>query len=345
MSHINNDLLRQITFIIILLLLGILLFYELYGFFTGFLGATTLYILLRPMNHYLVDRKKWKKSMAAAALMILSFLIFLVPAGLLVNLLYVKISYALAHTHELTALINQLALKIEHHFHIKIFTPENLQKIQATLAGILQGLLGATVNTITVVAIMYFILYFMLTGSRQMEDWLYDYIPLKEENVKRLAIEVKNMVLSNAIGIPLLALIQALFLLPALLLSQAPQPVFWTVIAGFLAMLPVIGATAIWLPMSIYLFSQGLHWQGLGLLAYGFLVVMNIDNIFRLVLQKKFADVHPLVTMFGVIIGVQLFGFIGLVFGPLLISLFLLLLNMYNDEFLGKKKEVKVIRK
>ena len=59
----------------------------------------------------------------------------------------------------------------------------------------------------------------------------------------------------------------------------------------------------------------------------------HVDNLFRFWLQKKIGDTHPLITIFGVIIGLNLFGFIGLIFGPILLSLFLLLIQIYQHEF------------
>jgi predicted PurR-regulated permease PerM len=104
-------------------------------------------------------------------------------------------------------------------------------------------------------------------------------------------------------------------------------------------MLPVIGAAAVYVPMGIYLLAIGNTWQGIAILIYGFGVVGTSDNISRLLLAKKIADVHPLITIIGVIIGVSLFGFIGLIFGPLLISMYILLLDIYSNEFLVKKRE------
>jgi predicted PurR-regulated permease PerM len=65
-------------------------------------------------------------------------------------------------------------------------------------------------------------------------------------------------------------------------------------------------------------------------------VVGVVDNVFRFWLQKKLGDVHPMITVFGVIIGVTMFGFIGLIFGPILISLFLLMIKIYVSEFSKK---------
>ncbi len=75
------------------------------------------------------------------------------------------------------------------------------------------------------------------------------------------------------------------------------------------------------------------------MLVFGFGVIGTVDNIFRLAVAKRIGNVHPLITVFGVLIGIKLFGFIGLIFGPLLISLFILLVKIYGSEFIVKQRE------
>ena len=91
------------------------------------------------------------------------------------------------------------------------------------------------------------------------------------------------------------------------------------------------------------MFANDKTGQGIFLLVYGFGVIGTIDNVLRFTLLKKLADVHPLTTVFGVIIGLNLFGFIGLIFGPLLISLFMLLLKIYSTEFITKQRDINKI--
>ena len=76
---------------------------------------------------------------------------------------------------------------------------------------------------------------------------------------------------------------------------------------------------------------------------FGFGVIGTVDNVLRFTLLKKLGNVHPLTTVFGVIIGLNLFGFIGLIFGPLLISLFMLLLKIYSSEFITKQRAINKI--
>ena len=98
-------------------------------------------------------------------------------------------------------------------------------------------------------------------------------------------------------------------------------------------MLPVLGAALAYIPLSLLLFASNDPVKGAIILVFGLAIIGSVDNIFRFWLQKKLGDVHPLITVFGVIIGVNLFGFIGLIFGPILISLFLLLIKVYTKEF------------
>jgi predicted PurR-regulated permease PerM len=344
MSYLDNERLKQIVFLLILAFLAIILFKELYSFFPGFLGAVTFYVLSRKYMFRLVEVRKWRKNWAAATIMILSFLIILLPFGLLVNMLTAKVAYAINHSSELIKGLEKINQQLQQNTGFELMTDARLQKIQEYITNVLPGFVGATFNTLTAVAIMYFILYFMLVNAREMEEALYEYIPLKDENVELLGSEMKNMVVSNAIGIPLIALIQGVISLIGYLIFGVPEPVFWFVVTSFTAMLPIIGAAAVYVPMGVYMLSIGQTWQGIAVLAYGFGVVGSSDNIFRMMLARKIGDVHPLITIFGVIIGVSLFGFIGLIFGPLLISLFIVLLKIYSNEYLVKKREVKVVK-
>jgi predicted PurR-regulated permease PerM len=79
--------------------------------------------------------------------------------------------------------------------------------------------------------------------------------------------------------------------------------------------------------------ASGNLWAGLGLFAYGTLIIMNIDNVARFMIQKKFADVHPMITVFGVLIGLELFGLAGIIFGPLMLSYFILFVKMYRRVY------------
>ncbi len=336
---IDQNRIRQFFFIIIILLLGIVLFWQLYNFLPALLGAITIYILMHKMMLYLTEKRKWRRGWAAALLMLVSFIVILLPVGLLINMLSSKVTYAIQHSAELVTALKKVVTGIEQRFDIEIASDENINNLGDFIAKSLPGILGATFNSLTIIFFMYFILYFMLVNARKMEDALFEYIPLKDDNVAKLGKEVNMMVASNSIGIPLIAFAQGIVGLAGYLIIGVKEPFFWFGVTCIAAMLPVVGAALAYVPLAIIFFANGQTWQGIAMLVFGFAIIGTIDNILRFTLLKKLGNVHPLTTVFGVIIGLNLFGFIGLIFGPLLISLFMLLLRIYSSEFVIKQRK------
>jgi predicted PurR-regulated permease PerM len=335
----SQNRVRQVFFIILILLLGLLLFQELISFLPALLGAITLYILLHKWMFYLTERKKWRNGWTAVFLMLFSFIVILLPVGLLVNMLSSKVSYAIQHSAELTEALKKLVADLEQRFDIVIASDENINKLGNSITQSLPKILGATFNTLTTIFFMYFILYFMLANGRRMENTLFEYIPLRDENVDKLSNEVHTMVKSNAIGIPLIAFAQGVVALVGYLIIGIKEPFFWFGVTCIAAMLPVVGAALAYVPIAIILFGNGENGKGIAMLIFGFGIIGTVDNVLRFTLLKKLGNVHPLTTVFGVIIGLSLFGFIGLIFGPLLISMFMLLLKIYSSEFISKQRD------
>lgn len=337
---IHQNRIRQIFFLVIIVLLGLLLFLELYTFLPALLGAITLYIVMRKWMFHLTIKKKWSKAWTAALLMFLSLIVILLPIAVLINMLSTKITFAIQHSDELTAALKKIVADFETRFDIVIASNENINKLGDIIKGGIPKLLGATFNILGTIFFMFFILYFMLVNGKQMEISIYEHIPLRDENAELLGKEVKNMVLSNAVGIPVIAFLQGVVALIGYLIIGVNEPWFWFVVTCITAMLPVVGAALAYVPLAIIFFANGDTGKGIFMLIYGFGVIGTVDNIFRFTLAKKIGNIHPLVTVFGVIIGISLFGFIGLIFGPLLISLFLLLLKIYSSEFITKQRQV-----
>jgi predicted PurR-regulated permease PerM len=337
MSQISNNTLKQIFFLLVIILLGIILFIQLKTFLPALLGSYTLYVILRKYMFILQARYKWKKVLAASVLMLLSFIIILLPIFLLINMMSSKISFAVQHSSQVLTSIKGFINQYELKYGFELLSDENINKISAWAANTLPSILGATINTITTIAVMYFILYFMLTDGRRMEAGFYDMVPLKDENVLLLRKEMNSLVFSNALGIPLIALLQGVVALIGYLILGVEEPAFWFVITCIASMLPIVGAAVAYIPVAVLLFASGHPTKGIIMLIFGFGIIGSVDNIFRFWLQKKLGDVHPLITVFGVIIGINLFGFIGLIFGPLLIALFILLIRIYANEFSIKR--------
>jgi predicted PurR-regulated permease PerM len=313
-------------------LFSLLLVLLLYQFLNAFLGAIIMYVLLRPLMARLVLRKKWKYGLSAITLMLLSFVVILVPIFGFSYLLVSKMSVLFNESSFFLQTINTLDEKIKGVFGRELLTSENLKTIQENGTVFITQFLGETMSILADVGIMYFILYYMLTNTGRLEEAINKYIPMEKDDILLLGNELRAQTNSNAIGAPLLALIQGVFAWIGYLLFGIEDAFFWGMMTGFFSFIPFVGSALIWGPAAIYQFTFGATWQGIGIVLFGILVIGTIDNVFRFVFQKQFADVHPLITVFGVIIGIQLFGVPGVIFGPLLLSWFLLLVQIYRKE-------------
>ena len=116
-----------------------------------------------------------------------------------------------------------------------------------------------------------------------------------------------------------------------LVIFQVPQPFLLTALMILLALLPFVGATLVWAPAAALKLMAGQTWQGVGLLIYGVVLVMNLDNVLRPRLIALHSQVHPVVILIGMIGGTQVFGFTGFLVGPVIFAIFLQLLKFFAE--------------
>ena len=332
MNRLKPSLVRQLFVLLLILFLLVLIFREILPYLSGVLGAITLYVVFKKPMTKLVN-KGWKPVMAASFLMFLSFIGILVPVTLTVLMLTSKIGKAVANSEKVLQVIKDQINDAETYVGYDLSQSIDSSRVANWLSNNLQSVGAGTFNAFIAISIMYFILYYMLMYRDQMKSIMISYIPLGEENLQVIGEEGDEMVKSNALGIPLVAFFQGIVALIGYLIVGVPDPLFWFVITAIGAMVPFIGTAIGILPVAILLFSMEMEWQAIFILIYGFVIVGITDNILRLYILNRLASVHPLITLFGVLVGVPLFGFIGLIFGPLLVSMFLLILKIYKHEY------------
>lgn len=343
MDILRTNGLKQIILLLLIAFIGIVLIWQLQYFISGFLGAITLYILLRHYYFNLTIRRRWKKWVAAITLIITCVIVFVVPIWLLVELLMPQLSYAFQHSGELVAQGNHLMGLVKEYLpRLRIDEQQIQQGIQRAVM-VIPTFLSATLNATTSVMInvltALFILYFMLLSGRDMERKLVRLLPLKDANINSLWSETRNMVISNALGIPLLMLCQCIIAVIGYWIFGVKQPLIWGTLTGVASIIPMVGTMIVWVPICIIVIASGKVGMGIGLVLYCAIVVSNIDNVLRFTILKRIGDVHPLITVFGVIVGLQLFGIMGLIFGPLLLTYFILLIKVYRLEFSSRPED------
>ncbi|WP_373518568.1 AI-2E family transporter [Pricia sp.] len=338
MKSIDQNIIRQFFVLLLVVLIGGLIFWEMVPYLSGILGAITIYVLFRKWMSKLV-KKGWNSNLAAILIMLISFVLILVPVGGLVLMLGNKVSSAVDKSENVIEAIKEQVFRIEKMVDYDLSSQIDPSGASSWLTDNLQGFAGGTFNIFISIAIMYFLLFYMLTNRKELRESLFEYIPISKKNLKVIGDEVQSMVRSNALGIPLVAIAQGIVALIGFFIFGVPNPFFWFVIVAVGSMIPFIGTLIGIIPVFILGMSNGNDFQAWGILIYGFVVVGATDNLIRLYVLQKLDNVHPLITLIGVIIGVPLFGFIGLIFGPLLISLFLIVVRIYKKEY-GERGEV-----
>ena len=325
---------RKYSLITIILGLGLLLFLKMTPFMGGILGACTIYIMVRDQMLYLTQKKKIRKSVTAIILLIEAILCFLVPLSLAVWLLISNLQTVNVDTATFVDTITNLADWIRRKTEYDLLSKENISSIASILPGIGQFLMGGISSFAVNLFVLVFVLYFMLIGGTKMEQYIYELLPFSDSNKKHVMNEINMIVRANAIGIPLLAIIQGAIATLGYYLFDAPSALLFGFLTCFATVIPIVGTTLVWFPLAAYMAISGDWPHAIGLLLYCGLIVTNIDNLIRFILQKKMADTHPLITIFGVVIGLSLFGFMGVIFGPLLISIFILCVNIFKEQYL-----------
>jgi predicted PurR-regulated permease PerM len=330
----DNKRISKLGLGIFLVLLGAFLFFTLKAYIVSFLGALIFYVLFKPFMAYLCEKKKWGRGWAAATISIISFLVILLPVFLMVYMIVPKVSLFFSDTSMVMQTIRDADEKIRSLTGIKLLSEQNLLSIQEKATEYITAFLSESLNMLVILGIMYIVLFYMLKNYATMEAGIKAYLPFHERNLQTFTQELKSQTYSNAVGAPIYGLLQGAIAALGYWFFGLSEPVFWGIMTGLFSFVPFVGSMAIWLPAAIIMISSGFVWQGIALIAYGLLVISLVDNVFLMAFQKKFANVHPLVTIFGFIIGVDLFGVPGIIFGPLLISYFILLLKIYREEFI-----------
>ncbi len=339
MNQLSPRLVRQLFVILCILALGSLIFFQILPYLSGFLGAITIYVISRGLMNKLV--KRMNKHVAAGILMLGSFILIILPIFGIVYMLSSKISKAVSSSERLVNAVKSQIRIFQEKFNYDLATNIDTSALTSWVSENLQSFAGSTFNVLISLTIMYFILYYLLIHQREIKKALELYVPIEIGNIHIIAREVGIKVRANAIGIPLVAIVQGVISLIGYLIFGVPDPFFWFVITTIGSMIPFVGTALGFIPATIILFSQGLNLEAVGLIIYGVVIVGSSDNLIRLFILKSMANEHPLITLLGVIIGVPLFGFIGLIFGPLLISLFLIIVYIYKKEYGDKVPEEK----
>ncbi len=345
MKRINHKIIRQIIILSLILFLGGLIIKYMLPYISGVLGALTLYVILRKWMLKLIN-KGLKRTWAALLLIIAAIIGIFLPLSGAVFMLSSELGNLTDKSEQVTKAFKEQIFQLEKYVQYDVSSTIDPEQASGWLTESIQGFASGTFNMFISFGILLFLLYYMLKSPKQLKESLLEYLPLSNKTLVILGKEIDSVVGSNAIAIPLVALAQGIIALIGFFIFGVENALFWFVIVTIGSMIPFIGTFIGIFPVFVLSMASGNDYQAWGILLYGILVVGMTDNIIRLFVLKKLDSIHPLITLIGVLIGIPLFGFVGLIFGPLIISLFLIIVKIYKQQYgiqtFRKKVETKM---
>jgi len=321
----------RVAFYVILAILGLAAAAMLVPVFVPVAAAAILGYLLLPVYDWL--GKRLSSPGARAALLVAAVLIVL---ALPVLLVVVQVADDVPRAFE-SADLGKAIEKINAHADALFGRHIPAEKLAAYLASVREAILSATPRLLGAVGstalslfIMIYTLYYVLLDGRTVWRNLLAILPLEDEVKPLLTEDLRQTVTGVLYGQLVTAAAQAALAAIGYLIFHIPHVLFWTFLTLLVSMIPIAGSALIWAPLAISRLAAGDKFGGIGLLIYGAVLVMNIDNVIRPRLIAGRTRLHPVTALLGVVGGVQLFGVIGFVLGPVLLSLVVAMLRFHR---------------
>jgi predicted PurR-regulated permease PerM len=180
-------------------------------------------------------------------------------------------------------------------------------------------------------------LFFMLVHGDELVSWLDGVSPLRRGQTRELLSTFKKVSYGVVVATVLTATVQATAALIGYYIASVPNPVFFAACTFFMAFVPAIGAGAVAVLAAALLFVTGHTNMAIFLTVWGVVIVGLSDNVVRPILTKRGIEIHGAILFFALLGGLAAFGAMGLLIGPLVISLFLALLRMYHRDYSPEK--------
>jgi predicted PurR-regulated permease PerM len=312
----------------IVILLFALLVVGLKPYLSAILAALVFAPIFRPVYLRIVSRVK---SPTLAVWMTL-LIILMVAVGPLVTV-------GVLAAQEVQTLTQQYQQLSPDKVNLVIFgrnIPDLVREGAAKFLDWLQSSLGAiasgTLRFVLGVFVMFYLTYYLLREQERLEQVVKELLPFDTNNSQKLMEDFYRISRGFVLGQGLTALLQGALGAIGFLIFGFPGAFLWGLVMATLSLVPVLGAFLIWVPAGILQIASGATVSGVGILIWGAVVVSCADNLVRPMIMKNMAGVHPVITLLGVFAGLSLFGFIGIVVGPLLFAMVLETARMFYRE-------------
>lgn len=312
-----------------------------------FLGGLLAYIFL-PV--YKKISKKLNKTFVALLICLIIIILIVLPSAFFVKTL-VNESYSLYVTgkqklnnglfEECSGYFCNLIKNIGENPQVQYQFQEILKTVTNTVIKKGSDILVSIPQLLLNLFIMFFVLFYFLKEGEVFVKKISNYLSMQKKKYGKIISRLKEIIKAIIYGYLLIALMQGALGALGFFLFGISSPLFWGMIMAFLALIPYLGTGIIWGPAAIFLFLDGIFqnsniliYKGIGLFLYGLIIVGSLDNFLKPKIISDKAKIHPAIIMLGIFGGIFLLGPIGVIAGPLVLSLTAIVI----EEYLSTKK-------
>ncbi len=226
-------------------------------------------------------------------------------------------------------------------FNSQQFVADRLKGLSGAIAGRTLGLFGGLVGFVVEVFFVIFTLYYLFRDADRLSGAFRNSLPLETPKANEILRRTSEVISASVYGVVVIASIQGVLGGLAFWMLGLPSPLLWGVVMIFLSMIPMAGAFIVWVPAALYLGITG-HWGKAAMLTgWGLLVIGTVDNFLRPKLVGEKTRLHELLIFFSVLGGLQVFGILGLVLGPVIVAITIALLDVLRqaDDHPGQRQD------
>ncbi|HEX6973381.1 MAG TPA: AI-2E family transporter [Vicinamibacterales bacterium] len=311
-------------------------------FLNVLLWAAVLTVVFYPM-HRRIHARLHGASSAAAASTLLVVILILLPVTFITFAVIREFTAAAAQMESggdvlsiRSPWIRWILAHAERFVHIdeaaaREFLTSRLQAWGAVLASSTLVVVGGVVGAVVQMGLVVFTMFYLFRDGERLRHTIYDMLPLERVQTSEITERTRDVISATLYGVLVISLIQGTLGTFIFWVLGLPSPLLWGVVMFFLSMIPMAGSFLVWAPAAVYLALTGAYVKALVLLAWGVLVIGSIDNFLSPRLVGKRACLHELLIFFAVLGGLQVFGVLGLVLGPVVVAITLALIEMVRQ--------------
>ncbi len=339
----DKDLLQKYFFIGFLLIVSALIFFIFLPFLEVLVLSTIFGVVLTPLHRKISNALGKRESLGAFIVVLLFAVVVIVPFIFLTvqvfnesKDVYVQLTdnSDINYVQKVTEILEKPIQKFYPSFNLNI--GEFVSLAANWITGHLSAILSSVLSIVTGIVLIFISLFFFLRDGAGFKKILIGLSPLSDNYDEQIFLQLKNTIIATVRGVLLISVIQGILAGIGLWIFGVPHFTLWGSISAVASLVPGLGTAVIFIPAVAYMYITGNTSYAVGLILWGGVIVGLVDNFLSPYFYTRGVEIHQLLMLFAVLGGLVVFGPIGFIFGPIILSLFFALIDIYQKIILKK---------